>query len=133
MKTLICALMLLLSFELFAKTAIIVHPNNDSNFNKIEVSRIFIGKAKFFSNGQKAVPLYLTDKPVKDKFNGQFLGRSTIQIKTYWSKLLFTGRGVPPNEVTNEEMLEKVASSEEFIGYIDASLVNDQVKVIYTF
>ena len=56
---------------------------------------------------------------------------SESQLKSYWSKLVFTGKGQPPRDVqTDAEMIELVAGNPNIIGYVDISSVTDKVKVL---
>jgi len=73
------------------------------------------------------------DNPTRSEFHDAVLGKSDAQMKAYWSKLLFTGKGTPPKETSVAEMLELIADNPNTIGYIDAASVNGNVKVIATF
>lgn len=118
-----------------AETAIIVHAENDSQLDLEAVHRIYMGKQSSFSEGFEAVPINLTINLVaRDSFDTAVLGKSSRQIKAYWSKLVFTGKGTPPKEVDSEKkMLELVTHNRNMIGYVDAELVDDNVRVIHTF
>jgi len=62
------------------------------------------------------------------------LKKSASQLKAYWSKLLFTGKGTPPKEIGSDaEMVSLVASNPNMIGFVDAAAVNDSVKVVTRF
>lgn len=119
----------------FAEVAIIVHPSNNISLTPDKVSRIFLGKDKSFPDGKKAVPINQKDaQSITKEFNKKVIGKSSSQIRAYWSKIVFTGKGSPPKEVTNDaEVLNLIASDPNLIGYIDASKVSDTVKVIGKF
>ncbi|MCW8876251.1 MAG: hypothetical protein OQK04_16695 [Kangiellaceae bacterium] len=116
----------------FAEVAIIVHPSNDISLTPDKVSRIFLGKDKSFPGGKKAVPINQKDaQSVTKEFNQKVIGKSSSQIRAYWSKIVFTGKGSPPKEVTSDaEVLNLISSDPNLIGYIDASKVSGGVKVI---
>lgn len=58
-------------------------------------------------------------------------GRNAAQIKATWAKLLFTGKGNPPKEVSgNAEVKKFVAGNPAAIGYIDKAAVDGSVKVV---
>lgn len=62
------------------------------------------------------------------------LGKSESQYSAFWSKLVFTGRGTPPEMIaTEDEMLNLVATNPNTIGFIDESKVDSNVKVVGTF
>ncbi|MFC7002694.1 hypothetical protein ACFQMB_15380 [Pseudobowmanella zhangzhouensis] len=69
-----------------------------------------------------------------DEFNNKVLGKSSTQLKAYWSKLVFTGKGTPPKEATNDaQVLELIANNPNMIGYLDASALSADVKVVARF
>ena len=125
---------LLLGFALpaLADVAVIVHPSNGNDIDKAFIKKAFVGKVKSFDNGDGIIAINQEsgNKPTEE-FNEKILNKSASQLKAYWSKQLFTGKGTPPKEVSsNEEVIQLVASNPNFIGYVDASQVNDSVKVI---
>ena len=65
--------------------------------------------------------------------------RKTLpQLNSYWSRLIFTGRGQPPFAVSgNSEVLEFIASNPNMIGYVDVRALQtaanlSNVKVLLT-
>ena len=123
---------LLVSSQSFAEVAVIVNPANNSAISEKDIKRIFLGKSKSFSDGKKITPYYLASghKP-RDEFNKKVLRKSESQLKAYWSKLIFTGKGTPPDALGSvEALIAAVAEDPSAIGYIDASSVDDKVKVI---
>ena len=126
------ALFLFFSFPVYAEIAVIVHPENTSELSQKDINRLFLGKLKKFPNGNKVVPLYLAaGHSARDDFNKKVLRKSENQLKAYWSKLIFTGKGNPPDSVGNPaDLLEKVASDKSMIAYIDAGQVTDLVRVV---
>ena len=118
-----------------ADVAVVVNPANTSTLTEKEIQRIFLGKAKSFPNGGSAEPVNIdTADPLRGEFDDKVLGRSSSQVTAYWSKLVFTGKGVPPTEVANSSaVIAEVSSKPNAIGYIDGAAVTDAVKVIATF
>lgn len=124
----------LLAVQAVAEVAIIVHPGNTSAITKEEVQRIFLGKKNTFENGKSATPFNLTADSVRAEFDTRMLDKSSSELRSYWSKLVFTGKGTPPAELaTPAEMIAKVATDPNAIGYVDAATVTDSVKVALTF
>jgi ABC-type phosphate transport system substrate-binding protein len=116
----------------FADVVVVVHPSNDTAINAKTVKRIFLGKEKKFSNGKEALPLnQVPASGARSFFDTDTLGRSSTQIAAYWSKLVFTGKGIPPKELDNDgAVLAIVADNPNAIGYVDSASVSDAVKVI---
>lgn len=135
MKKLLMIGSLLVSHLVCAEVAVIVHPSNANALDEATVSKIFLGREKSFADGKSVVPLSLADSaPASTAFNDAVLKKSASQLKAYWSKLVFTGKGTPPKEITSdEEMLKLVATNPSVIGYVDASKVDASVKVALKF
>jgi len=118
----------------YAEVAVIVNSANADNLTKDELSAIYMGKSKSFPSGEH-VTIYIQAKGSSaDEFNRTLLEKSTAQFKSYWSKLAFSGKATPPKSASDDlDMKEAVASDPSAIGYIDATLVDETVKVIDTY
>ncbi|MCV2370461.1 phosphate ABC transporter substrate-binding protein [Roseateles oligotrophus] len=106
-----------------------------SNAPKISVeqaSAIFMGSAKSFPNGEKAVPVDQSmGSPAFAEFYSVAAGRTEAQVKAYWSRMVFTGKGSPPQDGGDAAAVKKlVAANPNLVGYVDASLVDASVKVL---
>ncbi|MBI9071032.1 MAG: hypothetical protein JEY94_05510 [Melioribacteraceae bacterium] len=76
---------------------------------------------------------YSIENSIKISFLGT-IGKSSLELKKAWLKAKLTGKGNPPATVGSEdEMINKIASTPGAIGFISSSKVNDQVKVLATF
>jgi ABC-type phosphate transport system substrate-binding protein len=100
--------------------------------SKNQVVDIFLGRTNRFPNGEPAVPIDQAEgSEVRDLFYLQFANRSAAQLKAYWSKIVFTGKGEPPREVSPSERVKRVlAENPHFIGYIERTEVDANVKVV---
>ncbi|CAM4278113.1 MULTISPECIES: phosphate ABC transporter substrate-binding protein [Pseudoalteromonas] len=114
---------------------VIVNPANTSTLDENEIKQIFIGKSKSFSDGSKALPITQADgSTVTDEFNEKVLNKSSSQLKAYWSKLVFTGKGTPPKEAADDaEVLKLVASNPNLIGFVSSGAADSSVKVVKSF
>jgi len=123
------------SLMAYAEVVIIVNPSNTASLSDKDISRIFLGKMKSFSNGDKAVAVNLKfGSETRNEFEQKVLNKSSSQIKAYWSKLVFSGKGKPPPElVSDKDVIALVASDSNVIAYIDSVNVDDTVKVLKTF
>ncbi|OGB25588.1 MAG: phosphate ABC transporter substrate-binding protein [Burkholderiales bacterium RIFCSPLOWO2_02_FULL_57_36] len=97
-----------------------------------QVANIFLGKTLTYPGGAEAVPL---DQPegaaVRQEFYTKVTHKSSALLKAHWSKLLFTGRGQPPRELTNGDAMKKIiADNPAFIGYMNKSEIDDSVRVV---
>ena len=134
LKKLMLVPLFALSFTALANVAVIVHPSNAAVLTQDDINKIFTGRAKSFTDGKAAEPVNLAEAvAVRADFDQKALGRSSSQMKAYWSKLVFTGKGTPPKELASEqEVIDAVAKNPAAIGYVSAGAVNGSVKVALT-
>ena len=102
--------------------------------NKSQTSDVFLGKTATFPDGSQAVPVdQAAGTPGHDEFHDKVTGKSGSQLKSYWAKQLFSGKGTPPKEVTGDAEVRKLISGNpNMVGYIDKSAVDSSVKVVFT-
>ncbi len=101
-------------------------------FSKNQVVDIFLGRVSHFPDGGLALPIDQAEGSVaRDEFYARFADKSAAQIKAHWAKIIFTGRGHPPAEVSNSiEVKKLLIKNPHAIGYIDKSMVDDSVRVL---
>lgn len=140
MRILSCKLLLLLSASAFslyghAEYVVIVNPGVNAELSRQDVERLFLAKTKTFPDGSVAVPVNQQEaSPVRVTFDSHVNGKSEAQMKSYWAKLIFTGKAIPVKQLgSDREVLEFVANHPGAIGYIDAANVDDSVKVLFSF
>jgi ABC-type phosphate transport system substrate-binding protein len=95
-----------------------------------QLTDIFLGKVRRFPNGLPAVPIDLPEgSRLRDEFYGKFFGKTSAQIRAFWAKVIFTGRGQPPKEVPNGAAMKKlVVDNINAIGYLDRGMLDPSVK-----
>ncbi len=103
-----------------------------TKLDKEQVANLFLGKSSSYPDGSAAMPIEQTDAtPAHDEFHKSITEKSASQLKSYWSKMIFSGKGTAPKEVaSNAELLKLLASNPAMIGYIDKTAVDKSVKVI---
>ncbi|KTF16592.1 hypothetical protein [Pseudoalteromonas sp. H105] len=134
-KKIFLPLLFLSCYSVSAEVVVIVHPSNSSSFDQSEIAKFFLGKAKSFSDGNQAVPINQEDSSsARKEFDSNVLSKSGSQLKAYWSKLIFTGKGSPPKEVSNDsDVIDLISKNPSMIGYVDAASLNDTVKSVGKF
>jgi hypothetical protein len=111
-----------------ADVAVIINPGAAKAPSQAEVANIFLGKDKslkgFDLKGWNAT---------KETFYGAVTNKNEAQLKSYWSGLIFTGKGQPLASLDNDAaVVERVASDSSAIGYVDSQAVTGSVKVLFT-
>lgn len=117
-----------------AALAIVAHPSNSlSGITLDDAQRIFLGKNGEFANGRRAAPVDQSPGTAsRTKFMKSVIHKSEDELKGYWAKRMFSGKGQPPREVGDDAAVKAwVASNPDAIGYIDGKLMDGSVKVLF--
>ncbi|MFZ3024829.1 phosphate ABC transporter substrate-binding protein [Pseudomonas sp.] len=128
MKKLLSALALLSCATLAqAEVAVIVNAGASAAPSQADVANIFLGKDKSLKGVDQAAW-----NPTKEKFYVGVANKNESQLKSYWSGLVFTGKGQPlPTVADDAAVVAKVGAEADAIGYVDAAAVTDKVKVLF--
>lgn len=127
-RNLAAALLLATSGLSSAEVAVIVNPAAAKSPSQAEVANIFLGKDKSMKGYDQA-----GWNATKEAFYTKVTSKNEAQLKSYWSGLVFTGKGQPlPSVGGDADVVAKVAGEADAIGYVDAAAVNDSVKVLFT-
>ncbi|MGL1957117.1 MAG: phosphate ABC transporter substrate-binding protein [Colwellia sp.] len=131
-KLLLSLFILLTSSVASAEVAVIVNIKNLSSISDSDVPRLFLGKLKKYSTGEAVTIINLKYKEaIRNEFEKKSLKKSASQVKAYWSKLMFSGKGKPPKEfASDKEVIAFVTANVNAIAYVDAKSVDDSVKVV---
>jgi ABC-type phosphate transport system substrate-binding protein len=100
--------------------------------SKTQLVDIFLGKRTHFPDGGDAVPIDQTEGSVaRDEFYRKFASMAPAQVRAFWSRIIFTGRGQPPRIAdTVPELKKLLLTSPNAIGYVDQSMVDSSLKVV---
>ena len=100
--------------------------------SKSQVADIFLGKTVRFPDGALAMPIDQQEgSPVRNEFYATFTGKSPAQLKSHWTKIIFTGRGKPPMAATGgADVKQLISVNPQAISYIERSAVDSTVKVL---
>jgi len=103
-----------------------------ATLSKNQVTDIFLGKTTRFPDGTQAIPIDQQEgSPARDEFYATYAGQSPAQVKSHWTKIIFTGRGKPPRAVGDGiEARKLIAANPQAISYMERSDVDSTVKVI---
>jgi hypothetical protein len=129
MKKLISVLALSLSCALSAHAAVVVIGNTGGadSISASDAKKLFLGKGS-----SSSVPYELEEgDATRSAFHSSVTGKSDAQLKAFWSKQVFTGKGNPPASVSGAAAMKAaVAADANGVGYIDEADVDATVKVI---
>lgn len=109
--------------------------NKDNKLNSMtadDLTRIFLGKKTLWASGNRIVPAMPEEEsPAGEVFLSVTLQKSVSQFRSYWKRLLFSGGGAVPKVFRNSsQILDFVARQPGAIGIVEASAVDDRVRVL---
>ncbi len=106
--------------------------NKISSLTTDDLTRIFLGKKTLWESGTRIVPAMPEEEsPAGEAFLSGTLKKSVSQFRTYWKRLLFSGGGTVPRVFRNgDQLLDFVARQPGGIAVVEASAVDDRVRVI---
>lgn len=111
---------------------VVAAENPLDEMTRLHLADLYLGRAASFEDGRRAVPIDLAPgTPARTAFYERYLERTPAEIKAHWSRIIFTGRGRPPPDLPSGEAVKRrIAGDPGAIGYLDASLVDESVRVV---
>lgn len=115
------------AFAAHAQLVVITHPSAGA-VTKDQVADIFLGK------DQSLTPIDQSEgSPVYADFYKKATGRDPAQVKSVWSRIVFTGKGQAPKQLPDSAAVKKaVAADPKAVGYIEKAAVDASVKAVLT-
>lgn len=113
--------------------AVIAHPSTQTaGISNDALAQIYLDKSKSLPDGTPATPV---DQPEgsaqRAKFYQDVTNKDERELKSYWSKRMFTGKGKPPQTLADDRAVkEYVARTPGAIGYVSGSAVDGSVKIL---
>lgn len=117
-----------LSFRIVVNKA-----NPVSSLTRAELSAIFMRRVRSWPDGTEIRPLdHRAEARVRERFSRAVHGKSVAYVIRYWQRLIFAGRGIPPQEVPSAAaVIRQVSAHRGAIGYLDAATpIAGELKVI---
>ncbi len=98
-----------------------------------QAKKLWLGKLKKLSGIRVTVMDQPADKKVSEDFYLNVVKKKPSQLKAYWAKISFTGKGYPPKKLKDDAaIINWVANTPGALGYVDSTTVNDSVKLLLT-
>jgi len=132
LTALACTLSLGISVARADVVAVVSSQSQITTLTRTQVMDIFLGKRTRFPDGSSAIPIDQAEgSAARAEFYTRLADMSPAQLKSFWSRIIFTGRGQPPKTVaTDLEAKRLLLADPNSIGYIDRSLVDSSVRVV---
>jgi hypothetical protein len=115
----------------WASLYVVVSDNlKGKSFSSGEVKRIFLGEVTMVNN-QRLILIYPSYSSSEIQTLSNFVGKggSVRNLKSYWSKMIFTGKGNPPLTANNDGELKQMLGQGNAVGVATS---NAGMNVVYT-
>ena len=89
----------------------------------------FLGKKKTI-NAEPIVVLDSSEKKIYKKFAKEYIHKSLRKMKTYWVRMLFTGKKIPPKKFSLQELSTLDSQNSCYISYMEEEKIPTNWKEI---
>lgn len=128
---LLLLLLLLCISNGFSQIVLIANKSVELNVTSVTaVTDIYTLESQKSTSGKKIL-LFDLKSDLNEKFYSA-IGKTSTELKKIWMKKQLSGDGKAPLALDNEdEMIAKIASTPDAVGYISKEKVTDAVKIIF--
>jgi ABC-type phosphate transport system substrate-binding protein len=134
MKTILMGMALgIAALSAQAELVVIVNPKNPAaSMSADQVAQVFLGRSASFPGGGTAMPVDQKEgTALRDEFYTKVADKNPGQVKAFWAKQMFSGKGQPPRELaTSADVKKAVAADPGAIGYIEKGALDGTVKSV---
>jgi len=112
---------------------VVNHDNSLAAISERAAERIFLGKKTEWSHEGGHIHVVVNNDPrIYPVFCRQILKKTALQYLLYRKKMLFTGSGLPPLIMENDEEVKTfVAENRDAIGFIRKDSLDSRVKQLF--
>lgn len=102
-----------------------------ASLSKSEVRQLYMGNAGSVGNAKVTLLDMPDGSAVRQSFYNSVAGKSESQLKSYWARMIFTGRGSPPKQVRSpKEMARTLKANPQALGYLKEDDLQPGLKVL---
>lgn len=96
-----------------------------------EVAALFLGKIRH-SNDIPLMPFDSQDNDLRERFYQEVAEMSGMRVKAYWSRIVFSGQGRPPREISTSEAHTKLTDEADALIYLPEDQVTPNMKIVFS-
>ncbi len=129
----IAALVFILPMQVMAEVVVVVAKDSPiTSLSENQLRQLYLeGTGRIAGNSVKALDLP-EDSRTRKAFYQAAVGKTPAQMKSYWARMIFTGRGVPPRMVSGDRAMQvMLENNPELVGYLPGNQVSSGLKVLY--
>ena len=130
MKSILFLLLLIITPVIQAEIIMVTNKNSDINtLSKESIKYLYLAKVNII-NDIKIKPLLSKNKKLHEKFINNIIDKDIQQYRSYWARLVFTGRKPMPRRLNIQQIEEKLNEKNTII-YIDKKTIRENWKIVY--
>ncbi|WP_035231817.1 hypothetical protein [Alcanivorax nanhaiticus] len=129
----IAALIFILPLQVLADVVVVVAKGSPiTSLSENQLRQLYLqGSGRIAGNSVKALDLP-EDSSTRKEFYLAAVGKTPAQMKSYWARMIFTGRGAPPRMVSGDRAMQvMLENNPELVGYLPGNQVSSGLKVLY--
>jgi ABC-type phosphate transport system substrate-binding protein len=94
--------------------------NPSASITRAKAADLFLKRVTRWDDGKPVTPVDLSEKNAsRGLFSKEVLDKEVAWVKSYWQKMIFSGRATPPAELSSDaEVLDYVRTRPDAIGYV---------------
>jgi hypothetical protein len=100
--------------------------------SRADISALYLGTLGSNETAHRLRPLDLEDGSARDSFYSYLVNRSRNQLRAYWSRMVFTGKGKPPRAYPPDAIRQALQADPGVIAYLPRSELNDDMRALLT-
>ena len=100
--------------------------------SRADISALYLGTLGSNEAAHRLRPLDLEDGSARDSFYSYLVNRSRNQLRAYWSRMVFTGKGKPPRVYPLDAIRQALQADPGVIAYLPRSELNDDMRALLT-
>ncbi|MFT5232052.1 MAG: ABC-type phosphate transport system substrate-binding protein [Candidatus Krumholzibacteriia bacterium] len=118
-----------------ATSSVVVVVAADSKIDELDLKttqKIFLGKVAETQDGQDVVPVYYDQSSLTYReFAERLLSKTPGQLRAYWGKRIFSGRGRRPLTIDSvAELKAHLQENSRAISFLDEADIDETVRVL---
>ncbi len=93
--------------------------NPVESLSQDQVLQLFMGRTRFYPDGRPVVAYDIDNDALRAGFYKSLSGMSLPQVNSYWARLMFSGRNLPPQRMDDAgELISRVLNNPAAIGWL---------------
>lgn len=129
---LVLAVLMLVAPAARADYFIVVSERNPlTMLSQKEALQLFMGRSRSFPDGQPAIACDIDSDGLRAGFYRALGGMSLPQVNSYWARLMFSGRSLPPERMETESaMVERIGRDPTAIGWLPQAPKQKGLRIV---